>query len=129
VRPSLTFWFGLAILGIVLLYTFIPRSHNAHVKINQHRYDIMGGIKSALGQYKVDIGYYPKSFQDLVQKPNDAANWHGPYLDSPKLAVDPWGNEYIYEFPGKHNPGAYDLMSAGPDGKKGTEDDIVNWDK
>ena len=41
--------------------------------------------------------------------------------------MDPWGNPYIYYYPGKHNPDSYDLLSAGPDGKEGTDDDIGNW--
>ena len=76
----------------------------------------------------MDNGYYPKGkngLGDLVQQPRDAQNWHGPYLD--KLPNDPWGNDYIYECPGKHNPSSYDLLSVGPDGKAGTEDDIGNW--
>jgi general secretion pathway protein G len=76
--------------------------------------------------YQNDMGDYPKSLHDLVQKPSEAANWHGPYFEPPRVPVDPWGFEYIYEFPGKHNPGTYDLMTVGPDGKKGTEDDIGN---
>jgi len=91
--------------------------------------DINGGIKSALGAYKVDNATYPKSLQNLVQKPDDATNWHGPYFDPPKVRVDPWGNKYFYEYPGKHNTIGYDLFSAGPDGKAGTDDDIVNWAK
>src|SRR5580698_3253199 len=89
--------------------------------------DINGGIKSALGQYEVDNGNYPKSLQDLVVAPGNAKNWHGPYFDSAKLPVDPWGNPYIYYYPGKHNPSGYDLLSAGPDGKEGTDDDLGNW--
>ena len=42
-------------------------------------------------------------------------------------AKDPWGNDYIYEFPGKHNSSSFDLLSMGPDGRSGTEDDITNW--
>jgi len=91
--------------------------------------DINGGIKSALGQYEVDNGFYPKSLQDLIQAPGNARNWHGPYFDPPKLPVDPWGYNYVYYFPGKHNPNSYDLLSVGPDGKEGTEDDIGNWSK
>ena len=34
----------------------------------------------------------------------------------------------IHHYPGKHNPNDYDLLSAGPDGKEGTDDDIGNWD-
>jgi general secretion pathway protein G len=89
--------------------------------------DINGGIKSALGNFEVDMGSYPHSLQDLVTMPANAKNWHGPYLD--KIPLDPWGNPYIYYFPGKHSPAGYDLSSAGFDGKEGTEDDVVNWSK
>ena len=89
--------------------------------------DINGGIKSALGAYEVDNGFFPKSLQDLLVQPSNAKNWHGPYLD--KLPSDPWGQPYIYYYPGKHSPNSYDLLSVGPDGKEGTDDDIVSWAK
>ena len=89
--------------------------------------DINGGIKSALGQYEVDNGFYPKSLQDLLVQPGNAKGWHGPYLD--RLPSDPWGNPYIYSYPGKHSAGAYDLLSAGADAKEGTDDDVVSWAK
>jgi general secretion pathway protein G len=91
--------------------------------------DIYGGIKSALDQYEVDNGFYPKSLADLLQQPSNAKNWHGPYFDPPKFPVDPWGNNYEYLYPGKHNTSGYDLWSDGPDGKSGTDDDIGNWTK
>ena len=87
----------------------------------------MNGILTAVDSFEVDDGFYPKSLQGLVQRTDGATNWHGPYLD--KLPVDPWGGKYIYEYPGKHNTNGYDLFSAGPDGKAGTDDDIVNWTK
>ncbi len=89
--------------------------------------DIHGGIKTALDAFEVDNGFYPKSLQDLVQQPSNAKNWHGPYLEA--LPVDPWGNPYVYYYPGKHNTTGYDLLSMGPDGKEGTDDDIVSWTK
>lgn len=89
--------------------------------------DIYGGVKSALDQFEVDNGRYPKSLQDLLTQPRDARNWHGPYLDGSQLPLDPWGNAYLYSFPGKHNTTGYDLWSAGPDGKSGNDDDIGNW--
>ena len=91
--------------------------------------DIYGGIKTALDSFEVDNGFYPKSLQDLITQPSNARNWHGPYLDPPTLPIDPWGNPYVYVFPGKHNPDGYDLLSVGPDGKEGTDDDIGNWTK
>ena len=75
----------------------------------------------------MDTGYFPKSLTNLIQQSSDITNWHGPYLDPPKVPVDPWGDEYVYEFPGKHNTNGYDLSSAGPDGKRGNYDDIGNW--
>ena len=130
-RPSLTFWVLLAFLGFFLYALVIPYSgyshHSSIARVTAAQADIKDGIKSAIDQFKLDNGNYPKSLQDLVQQPADAKNWHGPYLDPPKLPVDPWGNKFFYEYPGKHNTNSYDLFSAGPDGKPGTDDDIGNW--
>ena len=114
------------IIGI-LAALVIPKiaGNTERARVTAAQADINGGIKSALGQYEVDIGFYPKSLQDLLVQPGNAKNWHGPYLD--KLPVDPWGNPYVYYFPGKHNPSGYDLLSVGPDQKEGTEDDVGNW--
>jgi general secretion pathway protein G len=89
--------------------------------------DVTGGLKSALDQYDVDMGFYPSSLQDLLAPPHNAKNWHGPYLDPAVIPQDPWGNPYLYSYPGKHNPSGFDLWSAGPDGKSGDADDIGNW--
>lgn len=89
--------------------------------------DVTGGLKSALDQYDVDMGFYPSSLQDLLTQPRNGKNWHGPYLDPAVLPLDPWQNPYLYSYPGKHNPTGYDLWSAGPDGKSGDADDIGNW--
>lgn len=118
------------IIGI-LAALVIPKiaGNSERARVTAATADINGGIKSALGQYEIDSGAYPGSLQDLIVQPGNARNWHGPYFDPPKLPVDPWGNPYIYVFPGKHNQGSYDLSSMGPDGKEGTDDDIMNWTK
>ena len=116
------------ILGICMALLYANRArfqHHDHSHINDNGYDIMGRIKTALDRYQIDNGYYPSNFNDLLQQPSDAKHWSGPYLD--EIPQDRWGHNYIYEFPGKHNPNSYDLMSLGQDGKKGTEDDIGNW--
>jgi general secretion pathway protein G len=89
--------------------------------------DIHAGIKTALDSFEVDNGHYPKGLQELIQQPSNAKNWHGPYFDPPTLPIDPWGNPYVYYYPGKHNPTGYDLLSVGEDAKEGTDDDIVSW--
>jgi general secretion pathway protein G len=130
VRPSLTFWwFLLVFIGFILYALVTPRIYSGpgHARPRAAHADIIS-IKLALDGFDVDNGYYPKSLRDLVQQPADAKNWPGSYLNSTKLPVDPWGHKYIYEYPGKHNTNGYDLFSAGPDGKPGTGDDIVNWE-
>jgi general secretion pathway protein G len=75
----------------------------------------------------VDNGFYPKGKNgliDLIQQPRDAQNWRGPYLQSDSIPKDPWGNEYIYECPGRHNPSSYDLSSQG---FPGDNEVIANW--
>lgn len=90
----------------------------------------IASFSTALDAFEVDNGYFPRGkdgLQDLVIQPNDSTNWKGPYLkDVPK---DPWGNDYIYEYPGRYNLNSYDLYSMGPDLKEGTEDDVTNWTK
>ena len=111
-----------------MLYAIRQRVERHYDIHHDHRVDIAVGIEIALDSFEVDHGFYPKSLQDLLQQPSGTTNWHGPYLNPPKLPVDPWGHKYIYEYPGKHNTNGYDLFSAGPDGKPGTGDDIVNWE-
>jgi general secretion pathway protein G len=115
----------IGILAALVIPKIVGRGEQARLTAAQA--DINGGIKSALGQYEVDNGFFPKSLQDLVTQPSNAKNWHGPYLD--KVPTDPWGDPYIYYYPGKHSANSYDLLSAGPDGKEGTDDDIVSWAK
>ncbi|MCB1127782.1 MAG: type II secretion system protein GspG, partial [Verrucomicrobiae bacterium] len=72
-------------------------------------------------------GYYPRTLEDLETPPSgNSQDWRGPYLKK-GIPLDPWGNGYLYEYPGRRNPAGYDLASNGPDGRSGNEDDIGNW--
>ena len=114
----------IGILAALVIPKIVGRSEQARVTAAQAD---LASIKTTLDAFEVDNGYYPKSIQDLVLAPNTAKNWHGPYLE--KVPQDPWGNNYVYYFPGKHNSGSYDLLSIGPDSKEGTDDDVGNWSK
>jgi len=118
------------IIGI-LAALVIPKiaGTGERARITAAQADINGGIKSTLDRYEIENGFYPKSLQDLIVQPGNAKNWRGPYFDPPRLPVDPWGNPYIYYYPRKRNHTSYDLLSTGPDGKEGTDDDIGNWVK
>lgn len=88
-------------------------------------------IKLPLTSYRIQMGDYPSTaegLQALVTAPaNRADQWHGPYLADGKLPADPWGEAYIYRYPGTHNKTGYDVFSKGPDKTEGTKDDIGNW--
>ncbi len=71
----------------------------------------ISNFKIALGAFEVDNGYFPNQLVDLVQRPRDAANWHGSYIEA--IPNDPWGRPYVYLCPGKHNPAYFDISSLG----------------
>jgi general secretion pathway protein G len=116
----------LGILAAIVVPKFSGRTEQARVTAAQSQIATFG---TALDAFEVDTGNYPKGrngLQELVQAPSDLPTWRGPYLKS-EIPSDPWGNPYIYEYPGKHNASGYDLMSTGPDGREGGDDDITNW--
>ena len=116
----------LAILAGIVLPKLSGRTEQARETAAKSQIATFG---TALGAFEVDNGYYPKGkdgLRALVEKPRDAQNWRGPYLEK-DVPLDPWNHPYIYECPGKHNPSGYDVMSMGPDGRVGGNDDISNW--
>jgi general secretion pathway protein G len=114
----------LGILAAIVLPRFTNRTKQAQIAATQTQ---IAAFKTALDAYDVDNGGYPKGkngLMDLIQQPRDVPNWHGPYLSSDSIPRDPWGNDYLYECPGRHNPTSYDLSSAGPPGENLV---IANW--
>jgi len=104
----------LGILAAIVLPRFTNRTKQAQVAATQTQ---IATFKTALDAYEVDNGYYPKGkngLMDLIQQPRDSQNWRGPYLQADAIPKDPWGNDYIYECPGRHNPTSYDISSLGP---------------
>jgi general secretion pathway protein G len=90
----------------------------------------IGNFATALDAFEVAVGRYPASAEGLdalVHKPvNDPGEWDKPFLQ--KIPLDPWGQEYQYQYPGQHNVDSYDLYSYGPDQKMAGGDDITNWE-
>lgn len=118
----------IAILGI-LAAIIVPKfgGRTAQAQEAAAKSDI-ATISTQLDAYEVDNGSYPRGksgLDNLMTRPGDAQNWRGPYLK--ELRPDPWGNAYIYEYPGRKNQSGFDLSSMGPDGKANTDDDVTNW--
>jgi len=89
-------------------------------------------LESSLELYKLDNFSYPSTEQGLdalVNRPSgeNTKNWReGGYIK--KLNKDPWGNNYIYQYPGSN--GEFDVYSLGSDaavGGTGDAADIGNW--
>ena len=89
----------------------------------------VNALAEALGRYKFHCGTYPLvtdgGLGALARKSSQYPGWIGPY--SSKIVNDPWGNAYLYEPPadGASADSSPVLMSRGPDGVRGTSDDIL----
>ncbi len=119
----------LAALAAVVVPKFAGRSKQAKETSAKSQ---ISNLEIAIDSYEVDMGEYPKggnNLQELITQPsgNASTSWVGPYMKKGAIPKDPWGNDYVYVFPGKNNIGSYDLYSMGPDAKAGSEDDITNW--
>jgi general secretion pathway protein G len=94
------------------------------------------GLETAIKMYKLDNGMFPSSeqgLQALVEPPSAGRlppKWReGGYLESRKVPLDPWANEFVYLSPGLN--GDFDISSYGADGEpggEGSDADINNWD-
>lgn len=86
-------------------------------------------LVATLDLYRLELGHYPTDLKALVEKPNNAPNWNGPYLKKSDVPKDPWGFDYQYRYPGEN--GSVDLWSLGADNRDGGEGenaDIRSWD-
>jgi len=124
------------ILGILAMY-IAPKIMGRPEEARQvkARVDI-ASLETALKLYKLDNGNYPtteQGLQALVSPPNTEPaprNWKkGGYLEKGKVPKDPWGNAFVYLYPGIN--GEYDIVSYGADGAPGGVEnnrDIQSWD-
>ena len=84
----------------------------------------MAKIADALDLYRLSYRRYPSTAEGLAALTTSKGS-EKPVMDM--LPQDPWGNDYVYIYPGTHNTGKFDIMSYGPDGVQGGTDDISNW--
>ena len=85
----------------------------------------ISNLKLSLSTFETDNGRFPtaeEGLNALVTKPGaDLPNWNHQYIE--KVPNDPWGHPYQYRVPGT-NGKDFDLLSFGPDGAEGGNDDI-----
>lgn len=113
----------LGILAAIIAPKLVGRTDDA--RVTQAKIQIRN-LETALKLFKMDNGFYPSTEQGLealITEPTTGQipkNYRkGGYLEQRRLALDPWGNPYIYISPGAN--GDYDIISYGADGKPGGE--------
>ena len=118
----------IAMLATLVLTQIAGRGKEARIGVAKSQ---ISSLKTALNAFELDCGRFPSAAEGLtalVEKPAglpESAKWRQ-YLDESRVPLDPWDRSFIYRYPGTVNEGGYDLLSAGPDGKEGTDDDIGN---
>ena len=107
----------IGLLAATVVPKFFGQVDKAMQQDAQAQIELLG---QALALYRLEKHKYPTSDEGL-----DAIK---SYLKK-SIPKDPWGNDFIYESPGKEGRG-YDLISYGADnaeGGEGTDLDIVSW--
>lgn len=77
----------------------------------------INNISNAVTMFALD-GDYPESLANLTEGA-------GAPLKEKQLK-DPWGQEFVYNYPAQDNDREFDLCSKGADRREGTEDDLCN---
>jgi len=119
----------ISVLAAVVGPRFFGRTEQGKIAAARAQIENMS---MALDNYQLDNGYFPSDEQGLkalVEKPSgrpSAANWRGPYIKAREVPLDPWGNEFVYQSPGKVNTQWYDLLSLGKDGREGGDEDAAD---
>ena len=119
----------IGVLAAIMLPNFTGRSEEA--RKTRAKTEIESTLGLALDMFEADVGRYPSTEQGLevlVRNTEQTVNWRGPYVKKSNRFQDPWRNNYHYQFPSQQNTFGYDLVSPGPDGQLGTDDDITNFD-
>lgn len=80
-------------------------------------------IAAGISEYKIDVGTYPNTLQDLVRKPENVSNWQGPYVgkedaETVSVPLDAWGQEINYKLNDRGAKPPFELYSLGDPDKE-----------
>jgi len=115
-----------ALLFVALNYSTVPQYRDG--KLTRTTVTI-NTFAEALGRFHFHTGVYPTTEQGLTAltwiETGKIPGYNGPYLMEKFLPMDAWKTPYRYEGPGDDpSDPPPTLVSAGPDRKFDTEDDI-----
>lgn len=123
-RSAFTLMEMILVLAIIAILIAIGAAtlgdFDEQAKITAARAQI-GTVSTAIKMYKVNNRNLPPNLDALVKPPANVPV-KKPFIEANGI-LDPWDNKYIYKSPGRDGK-AYDLFSAGPDKREGTDDDV-----
>ena len=120
-------------IGSLVAVNVLGASEKADLKLARAQ---LQAFEGALEQVRVEMKRWPTEEEGLavlwskeaLASDEDQARYGGPYLKEPK-PKDAWGNVWVFRVPSTILEGAnFDIVSNGPDGQEGTEDDVSNQD-
>lgn len=133
-RAGFTLLEMVIVLGIIAMILggaiFAMRGIGDAAKLRQVDADFKS-LQSSLEMYKLNAGNYPTTQQGLealVNKPGSAPVPKRWVQIMKEVKPDPWKNPYSYRFPGKKKANEFEMISNGPDGQPGTDDDLSSQD-
>lgn len=134
-RSGFTLLEMVIVLGIIAMILggaiFAMRGIGDAAKLRQVDSDFKS-FQSALAMYKLNAGNFPTTQQGLAalkDKPTTTPVPRRWVQVMSKIPTDPWDQPYLYRFPGKKRANEYEMISKGPDGQEGTDDDISSQDE
>ena len=128
----------LVVLGTVSVVAYSRIKQGADKKAAKL---LIGQTVDAVSLYQINMNKFPDSDQglqalnDAPEDEKDLQKWKdggGPFLKDGKIPLDPWGNELKYELleqTGTTSGPPFRVLSYGPDGQEGGDDDISSYEE
>jgi len=117
-RTDITMILGGAAVLVVVAIIFGATKAKDAAKITETE-TLLKTVRTAIEQYKLEIGRSPSEIADLLQTHEAVAS--SPFLSLPDIPKDAWGQSLILS----NAPKGELVISTGPDGKIGTQDDLT----
>ena len=133
-RAGFTLLEMVIVLGIIAMILggaiYFMQGFGEAAKLRQVESDFKS-FESALAMYKLNAGNFPTTQQGLnalVEKPTSTPGPRRWVQVMSRIPNDPWGQPYIYRFPGKKRANEFEIISKGPDGMENTGEDLSSQD-
>jgi hypothetical protein len=111
-------WRSLLLVGVavgLVLAAWSVADRRARVRSTR---SAIAEVKRAVAAFRAEMDRCPKSKTELVHPPRAGAQ----YLT--EIPTDGWGRDLLVRCPAPHDPGAAEVISAGPNGTFATDDNV-----